>query len=161
MTPEGQIAELEALVSQQRQQLEAVLAQNAELLARVQELEARLAKDSHNSSKPPSSDGLARKTKSLRRQSGKKPGGQLGHRGETLRLVAEPDVVVEHRPAACTGCQAPLDAVAPVVLRERRQVQDLPPERLQITEHQALHVRDPACKPAGRGAFPRKTPPRA
>lgn len=96
MTAEQRIAELEALVGQQRQQLEAALAQNALLLARVQELEARLAKDSHNSSKPPSSDGLVRKTKSLRRRSGKKPGGQLGHRGQTLRLVAEPDRVVEH-----------------------------------------------------------------
>lgn len=130
MTAEQRIAELEALVGQQRQQLEAALAQNALLLARVQELEARLAKDSHNSSKPPSSDGLVRKIKSLRRRSGKKPGGQLGHRGQTLRLVAEPDRVVEHRPAVCAGCQAPLDTAAPVVLRERRQVQDLPQLRL-------------------------------
>ncbi len=96
MTAEERIAELEGLVRQQRQQLEAVLTQNAVLHARVHELEARVAKDSHNSSKPPSSDGLARKTKSLRRRSGKKPGGQLGHRGETLRLVAAPNGVVEH-----------------------------------------------------------------
>lgn len=61
------------------------------LVARVQELEARLAKDSHNSGKPPSGDGLGRKTKSLRKKSGRKPGGQIGHRGETLRLVATPD----------------------------------------------------------------------
>jgi transposase len=136
----------------------------AQLEARVQELEARLAKDSHNSSKPPSSDGLARKpnkTQSLRRKSGKKPGGQLGHRGQTLRLVAEPDAVVEHRPAVCTGCQAPLDVTAPVVLRERRQVQDLPPLRLQITEHQALHVQCPACLGVSVGAFPPVTPSRA
>ena len=70
------------------------MAQNGALATRVQELEARLAKDSHNRSKPPSSDGLARKTKRLRRRSGKEPGGQLGHRGETLRLVATPDAVV-------------------------------------------------------------------
>lgn len=66
MTPDERIADLEALVRQQRQQLEVMLARNAALEARVQELEARLAKDSHNSSKPPSSDGLARKTRSLR-----------------------------------------------------------------------------------------------
>ena len=60
------------------------------LVAQVQDLQARLAKDSHNSSKPPSSDGLTRKTKSLRRRSGKKPGGQIGHRGDTLRLAALP-----------------------------------------------------------------------
>src|SRR5579872_5578093 len=136
MTANERIASLEALVAQQQEQI-------AQLSAYVRELEGRLAKDSHNSSKPPSSDGLERKTKSLRRRSGKKPGGQLGHRGETLRLVAEPDAVVEHRPATCSGCQMPLDATAPVVLRERRQVQDLPPQRLQITEHQALHVRCP------------------
>src|SRR5690348_12117599 len=88
MTPDERIAELEGLVRQQRQQLEVVLAQNGVLQARVQELEARLAKDSHNSGKPPASDGLARKTRSLRRRSGKKPGGQVGHRGKTLRLVA-------------------------------------------------------------------------
>src|SRR5260370_11029547 len=106
MTPDDRIAELAGLVRQQRQQLEVVLAQNAVLQARVQELEGRLAKDSHNSGKPPSSDGLARKTKSLRRRSGRQPGGQIGHRGETLRLVAVPDVVVEHRPALCPGLPA-------------------------------------------------------
>src|SRR5215470_16733611 len=124
MTPEDRIAELEAENAQQREQI-------AALLARIQELEARLAKDSHNSGKPPASDGLARKTKSLRRRSGKKAGGQLGHRGDTLRLVATPDVVVEHRPAVCRACQAPLTgADAAEVLRERRQVHEVPPLRL-------------------------------
>ena len=67
-------------------------------------------------------------------------GGQLGHRGETLRLVAQPDVVVEHRPSSCLQCQTALED-AEVVLRERRQVHDLPlAVRLQITEHQALHL---------------------
>src|SRR5215831_4388049 len=106
MTPEEEIAALRAENARQREQI-------ALLVARVQELEARLAKDSHNSGKPPSSDGLgrvARKTKSLRRTSGKKAGGQLGHRGETLRLVATRDTIVEHRPAVCAACQAPLAA---------------------------------------------------
>jgi hypothetical protein len=75
------------------------------LAARVEELQARLAKDSHNSGKPPSTDGLKRTTTSLRQRSGKRPGGQLAHRGETLRLVATPDDVVEHRPPVCTRCQ--------------------------------------------------------
>src|SRR5450631_984281 len=117
-----------------------LVAQNATLLARVQELEARLAKDSHNSGKPPSSDGLRRKTKSLRTPSGKKAGGQLGHRGETLHLVAAPDAVIDHRPAVCTACQAALDG-ASVVVRERRQVHELPAVRVLVTEHQALHLR--------------------
>src|SRR5258708_32093558 len=154
MTPAERIAELEALVEQQHEQI-------AALLERVRDLEARLAKDSHNSSKPPASDGLARKTRSLRRTSGKKPGGQLGHRGETLRLVAVPDAVVEHRPAVCAGCQMPLAVDAPVVQRERRQVQDLPPLRLHITEHQALHVQCAACQAVSVGIFPRAAPSRA
>jgi transposase len=83
MTPAQRIAELEAVVEQQREQI-------AALLERVHDLEACLAKDRYNSSKPPSSDGVARTTMSLRKKSGKKPGGQLGHRGETLRLVATP-----------------------------------------------------------------------
>src|SRR4249919_2490610 len=125
MTPEARIAELEAIMAQQREQI-------ATLLERLGELEARVAKDSHNSSKPPSSDGLGRKTRSLRRKSGKKPGGQLGHRGETLRLVMTPNVVVEQRPAVCGRCQAPLATDSLVVVRERRQVYALPRARLQI-----------------------------
>src|SRR5258707_1410537 len=116
MTPDDRIGELEGLVRQQRQQLEIVVARNALLQARVQELEARLAKDSHNSGKPPSSDGLARKTKSLRKQSGKKPGGQLGHRGETLRLVAAAHGRMAQLPAVCPGRQLSLDN-APAVVR--------------------------------------------
>ncbi len=153
MTLHEEIAALKALNAE-------LVTQNAVLAARVQELEARLAKDSHNSGKPPSSDGLGRKTKSLRRRSGKKAGGQLGHRGETLHLVATPDAVVEHRPAACTECHTPLDQ-APVVLRERRQVHDLPRVRLRVTEHQALHVRCPACQAVSVGAFPAEAPSRA
>jgi transposase len=144
-----------------------LVAQNAALVARVQELaahnvelRARRAKDRHNSSKPPSSDGLGRKTKSLRRRSGKQPGGQLGHRGETLHLVAVPDAVVAHRPAACAQCHTPLDA-GEVVLRERRQVRDLPRVRLAVTEHQALHVRCPHCEAVSVGTFPAEVPSRA
>ncbi len=142
-------------------QIAELVAHNAALAARVQELEARLVKDSHNSSKPPSSDGLGRKTKSLRRRSGKQPGGQMGHRGETLHLVATPDAVVEHRPAVCAGCHGSLDQ-APVVARERRQVQELPPVvRLVVTEHQALHVRCPQCQAVNVGTFPVEAPSRA
>lgn len=147
MSAEERIAELEATIAQLREQI-------AQQGVYIRDLEARLAKDSHNSSKPPSSDGLTRKTKSLRHKSGKKPGGQLGHRGETLHLVAIPDEVVEHRPAVCPRCQTPLGE-AEVILRERRQVHELPPRvRLVVSEHQALHVRCPHCAQVSVGAFP-------
>src|SRR5258705_9646723 len=143
--PDERIAALEsenAALRAQVQTIPGLQAQIAELLAQVQHLQARLAKDSHNSSKPPSTDPLGRKRpRSQRRRSGKKPGGQLGHRGETLHLVATPDAVVEHRPARCEACQIPLDETAPVAGYERRQVQEVPPVRLLVREHRALHMR--------------------
>src|SRR6516164_4375064 len=112
-TAEDRIAALEAENAALRAQVAEVVAlrtQVQDLLAQVQELQARLAKDSHNSSTPPSSDPLGHKRpRSQRRRSGKQPGGQLGHRGETLHLVAIPDELVEHRPTVCRACQAPLD----------------------------------------------------
>src|SRR5215831_16004787 len=144
MTPEDENALLRADNARLREQVEA-------LGALVQELQARLAKDSHNSGKPPASDGLGRKTRSLRKKSGKKPGGQLGHRGETLRLVGVPDEIVLHQPAVCTQCQTPLEADGPVVVRERRQVHDMPPVRLRITEYQSLRVRCPVCQHVSAG----------
>src|SRR5258708_7161915 len=118
MTPEEEIEGLRAENDALRAEVEAVVAQ-------VRDLKARAAKDSHNSGKPPSSDGLQRRTKSLRKPSGKKAGGQLGHRGETLHLVATPDAVVEHRPTVCSACQPEL-ADAPAVAHQRRQLHQLP-----------------------------------
>jgi transposase len=165
MIPTDETAVLKAEIADLRQRLDQLVEQNAVLVARVRDLEGRLAKDSHNSSKPPSTDGLKRqlpRTRSLRRKTGKKPGGQLGHPGETLHLVAEPDVVVEHCPTVCATCQAPLAAGdTAVVGRERRQILDLPPIRLQVTEHQALQVRCPACQQVTAGAFPLEAPSRA
>jgi transposase len=152
---EDRLAEVEAENAALRARVEA-------LLGRIVELEARLAKDSHTSHKPPSSDPVGRKRpRSQRRKSGKKPGGQLGHHGETLHLVATPDEVVEHRPAVCAGCQTPLDEAASVVLFERRQVRDVPPVRLVVREHRALHVRCPRCEQVSVGSFPPETPSRA
>jgi hypothetical protein len=153
MTATERIAELEALVAQQGEQI-------AQLRAYIGELEGRLAKDSHNRSKPPTSDGLRRKTRSLRRPSGKKPGGQLGHRGETPRRAAEPDGGGEHRPTGCPPGQTPLRE-APVLVRARRQVSDRPPVRLVVPEHQAPPVPGPTCRAVSGGAFASEAPSRA
>ena len=158
MTPEEENAVLRAENAALREQVRT-------LLAEVQELRGQRAKDSHNSSKPPSSDGLARKTKSLRKPSGKKPGGQPGHRGQQVRLVDTPDAVVVHCPERCVVCQQALPDDAPRWI-ERRQVHEVPPVRLRVTEHQLLHVRCPTCgatteaeAPAGVSA-PRQYGPR-
>jgi transposase len=103
---------------------------------RVRDLENRLSKNSSNSSKPPSSDGFGKKPKSLREQSGKKPGGQPGHEGKTLNRVADPNHVVLHTPHNCENCNADL-ASAEVVGLEKRQVFDLPKPEIEVTEHQA------------------------
>lgn len=142
------------------------------LNARVQELEARLAKDSHNSSKPPSSDGLARKPKSLRPakgQSGRNSGGQPGHPGRNLRWVPQPDQVIFHGPTACSGCgaefsEAPDGSLPDGSLDEAacgvspRQVHDLPPQRLLVTEHRALCRVCPHCRKINQGTFPDTVP---
>jgi transposase len=146
MTAEEVIAQLQAENAALREQVQA-------LLAELQELKGRLAKDSHNSSKPPSSDGLKRKTRSLRQKSGKKPGGQPGHRGSTLPLVATPDAVVLHRPVVCGTCQTSLDGIAAERM-ERRQVRDLPPVRLVVTEHRSERVRCPHCQTLTPTVFP-------
>jgi transposase len=125
----------------------------AALWARVKELEDRLAKDSHNSSKPPSSDGLKKKPKSLRQKSGNTPGGQPGHPGTTLCLVDEPDQITVHSPAACCYCGACLEPVPPTGFK-RRQVHDLPPLCLHVSEHRALCKRCPACQALNRACFP-------
>ena len=119
-------------------------AQIAKLEARIAELEKRLGKNSSNSSKPPSSDGLKR-TRSLRsKSSGRKPGGQPGHPGQRLQPSATPDVVIELPPESCPECQQDLGA-QPVESAEVRQVFELPPIKLQVSEYRAQRKRCPAC----------------
>ena len=130
-------------------------AENAELRAENAELRGRLGTDSHNSSKAPSSDGPESRPrpKSRREPSGRKSGGQPGHVGQTLRQVETPDEIVVHAPLACRGCGQRLDEAA-VVRRERRQVLDLPPVRVQVTEHQAETRRCAGCGVETSGPFP-------
>ena len=108
------------------------------LEARIQALEDRLDKDSHNSSKPPSSDGLKKPVKSRKRHpSSKKVGGQAGHVGARLEPVEKPDHSVAHTVEYCHNCAGSLGEIAPKRV-VRRQVFDLPAEiKLEVTEHQA------------------------
>src|SRR5437868_7600105 len=103
------------------------------LQERVKTLEGQQAKDSQNSHLPPSSDRFVRAPKSLRQKSGKKPGGQPGHRGHHLRQVQSPDEVLIHPVICCEQCQHDLRP-QPAEVPERRQVIDLPTKRLWVTE---------------------------
>jgi transposase len=109
------------------------------LSARIRELEGQLSKNSKNSSKPPSSDGL-KKTTSQRKPSGNKPGGQQGHEGKTLERVETPDaVVLMDLPTQC-DCGKPLPKELAEV-DQSRQVIDIPVSKYVVTEHRTLHQR--------------------
>ena len=126
------------------------------LATRVQELETRLNKDSNNSSKPPSSDGLHKKPhpKSQRQAGTKKSGGQPGHPGSTLRMSDSPKKTSNHMPPPnCTGCGGALRDPSPLDY-DRRQIFDLPPMVLEVTEHRCFHQTCPECGQVNRGAFP-------
>lgn len=128
--------------------------QIATLTARVEELERQRDLDSHNSSKPPSSDRPGRKPapKSLRQPSGKKTGGQPGHAGATLRMAEAPARIERYTPEQCAGCGASL-AEAQLVAVERRQVIDLPSVRVEVVEHQ-VETRACGCGQTTQGRFP-------
>ncbi len=119
--------------------------QMSQLAEQVKALQERLAKDSHNSHLPPSSDRFSRQPKSLRKKSGKKPGGQEGHRGKTLLFSPCPDEVIVHPVERCEQCQADLRQVPPSVV-ERRHVVDVPPARLMVQEHQSEQKQCPQCQ---------------
>jgi transposase len=135
---------------------EELIALVAALRAHIAELERRLGLNSSNSGKPPSSDGLKKpaRVSSLRERSGKKPGGQKGHKGETLRQATDPNEVVNHYPPACSMCGVGLDPKTSVG-HSARQVFDLPqPQPLVITEHRAHDCQCPACGAKTRALFP-------
>lgn len=122
---------------------------------RIQELEAQIAKNSSNSGKPPSSDGLKKplKTKSQRGKSGRKPGGQNGRTGKTLEQVDSPDHIVMHSPEACGGCGHSLVDVEGVSTA-KRQVFDLPEPKIEVTEHRTEAKTCPCCGEISKGTFP-------
>jgi transposase len=132
------IVELRAAAAEQARVIAELVTVNAALAARVAELERRLGKDSSNSSRPPSSDGLGKPPAPTRerRAGGRRPGKQPGAPGAHLAQVGDPDAVVVHRPVVCEGCGGDL-TLAGVAGVEARQVFDLPQVRLRATEHRA------------------------
>ena len=124
------------------------------LVERIETLEDQLAKNSGNSGKPPSSDGYEKPApKSRRKRSGKKSGGQMGHPGSTLKMVAKADKFEVHSVDCCASCNANLKREK-VVEVEKRQVFDLPEIRIQVTEHQAEVKICPKCQKSTKASFP-------
>jgi transposase len=151
-----------------REEIRAIYAQGEDavillvesLLERIEQLERRLEaledqrhKDSRNSGKPPSGDGFGKRTQSLRSKSERKSGGQKGHPGSTLEWSQQVDEVVQHSVSHCQECGESLSDVA-VESLILRQVHDLPPMRLVVTEHQAEEKRCLCCGKLNRATFP-------
>ena len=150
------------LLEENRRQADMILSQAdaiAALEQRIEGLERRLALNSQNSSKPPSGDGPSKpnaqgKKKGRRGKSGRKPGGQPGHKGTTLKQTDTPDEVVDHHPKVCPDCQHDLTQ-CPSQGFAARQVFDLPPPPpLTVTEHRAHTCTCPGCGKRTRGDFP-------
>ena len=125
------------------------------LLERIEELERRLGLNSANSGKPPASDGLKKPSRvnNQREKTGRKAGGQAGHEGTTLRQVATPDKGIDHYPLVCAGCGGALSG-AQASGHQKRQVFDLPPPVVEVTEHRAHSGECPQCGTETQALFP-------
>lgn len=134
------LAEKDELITALFDQLDALIQKMQVMQSRIEALEGQLRKDSHNSHKPPSSDGLGKKrTQSLRESSGRKPGGQHGHGGSTLKFAVKPDVVVTHPLQPwCDQCGEKLQTLGLTPIR--RQVFDLVKPVVQVTEHRGYET---------------------
>ena len=126
----------------------------AELEEKVRALEDKQNKNSSNSSKPPSSDGFNKPSpKSRRKKSKKRPGGQKGHAGHALKQSQQPDNIVEHKVDNCHHCGSDLTTEDSLDI-EKRQVFDIPPLKIYVTEHRAQKKRCRCCQTINRAQFP-------
>lgn len=134
---------------------EAVVDLIVQLMERIEKLEQQLNKDSHNSSKPPSSDGLRRRkrTRSQRKRSGKKSGGQEGHKGSTLEMTDTPDHVMKLRVKRCACCGFSIKSVQSKGY-EARQEFEIPAPIVEVTEYRAEITDCPHCGRENRASFP-------
>jgi transposase len=136
---------------------EATYALFMSLVRRIETLEQRLGLNSTNSSKPPSSDGLAKpkpKPKSFRERTGKQNGGQEGHTGTTLSPKQDPDIIITHEPERCSHCGCDLSGETGTIV-QKRQVADLPEIELHYPEHQVVENECPHCHLKNQGELPK------
>jgi transposase len=142
----------------QQEQMEALKTQVAALNAQVEELKRRLGMDSHNSSKPPSSDGPDTEARKRKRGGKRKPGGQPGHEGHHRELlpVEKVDKVTGVKPSACEHCDRKLDGEDPQP--ERHQVWEIPVIEPYVEEFQLHGLWCPDCGEFTRASLPKGVP---
>jgi transposase len=153
MDLQEEVKELRALVSILLAKQEVLEQENSVLKAENADLRARLGLNSGNSHQPPSSDGLSKKPSvALAKERGKKSGGQPGHAGHYLKMVDQPDVVMLHHAPSCCCCQQVFVSSQIEYILEKRQVVDIPPASVVVTEHQLGVIT--CCGQPHLGTFP-------
>jgi transposase len=158
-----ELTRVKATLARKTQQLIEQRQRNHQLTRRIRALEHEIergtvivVRDSHNSSLPPALDPpwqKVKRTRSLRKKTGRKPGGQFGHRGSTLRQSSQPDEVIVHAPEVCAQCGTDLCHIKPTVML-RRQVFDIADGRVQVTEHRAETRCCSVCGMTTKAQFP-------
>lgn len=145
------ISELTGQVVSLQQEVIDLRKANQQLNIRISELEARLNKNSGNSSKPPSSDGY-KKIQNSREKTGRHTGGQWGHEGKTLEKVQNPDEVIEYKTPEICDCGHSLVGVEST--KKTRQVFDIPKPQIRVTEHVTYETVYPGCGKVHKTDFP-------
>ena len=147
------VKELNKKVELQDEQIADLTSRNKVLKEEVKQLKIKLT--SKNSSKPPSSDqNQIRKKRSLRRKTGKKSGGQKGHKGNKLKMVSTPDNIEQLWPDICERCHTDLSVQHQGVIETSRQIFDIPPMEIKVTEYQQISVDCPCCGAMNKASFP-------
>ena len=124
------------------------------LKGELQELRDKISKDSHNSSKPPSTNGYKKLNTKKSKTKKKKRGGQKGHNGKTLKQVPDPDQIKIHEVNECSHCGGNLKSIKATSF-EKRQVFDLPNEiKIIVTEHRGEETECPNCGKHNKAEFP-------
>jgi transposase len=145
------ISILKDLVLTLLNRISALETENSALRAENAELKSRLNQNSGNSHKPPASDGLKKKP-ALNQSTGKPTGGQIGHKGKTLEMVAKADKVIVHHAPICPCCLRPFSPSDVKSIIQKRQIFDIPAPRLEVTEHQIGVIA--CCGRQHKGLFP-------